>query len=61
MMISNTPNGIVIPRISPRLGPWVTGVIVPPLTVTSELWMGMPAIEFPDARLFVSVEYWLDA
>lgn len=49
------------PRIKARLGPFVGGTIVPPFTITSELWTGIPAILFPEDNALVNDVYWLFA
>lgn len=49
---------MVIPKISPKLGPEQTGDTVPPLAVTVELTMDIPAMEPPLARLLDKVEYY---
>ena len=56
-----SPKGIERTRIKPRLGPLVGWIIVPPFTVTSELWTGIPPILFPVARALVKDVYWVVA
>lgn len=50
--LRNKPRGIEIPKIKARLGPLDGGIIVPPLTVRSELCIGIPAIVLPVEKVF---------
>lgn len=46
-----------IPRINEVLDAVFDSKIVPPLTETTELWIGMPAIEPPVDKVLLRVSY----